>query len=913
MPSSRRPTGTQRKRRTSKFRIVLLPLVSSIVLIMIGVAIFIGIAAFNTPKWDPAMLNDQKQTSILYDKDNVQYASLHGEVNRQVVQSAEIPDLVKKTFVAVEDKRFYQHIGVDFIRIIGSALNDIRSGSAKEGASTITIQLARNAFIEDPTAKTLTRKVQEAVLAIQLEHEYTKDELLTFYLNKIFLGESSFGIQAAAKTYFGEELKDLTPDQVALLAGLPQAPSQYNPYIYPEAAKNRRTIVLGVMRDAGIITAQDFNTYKDTPFSYVDTMNKTIGGAQKATVSDTSYKYPYFVDYVIEELESTYNLTPDQIYSGGYQIYTTVNPKIQTAAEAAFADSNNFPKGINNTKVEGAMTVIEPSTGAIQAMVGGRDYTTRGLNRAWQSKRQPGSTIKPLVVYGPAIEKGGYFPGTVLDDMPVSYNQSNGKAWTPTDFDTIDAGWKGLITMRYALEDSVNIYAVKLLNLIGVDYGWSFGKDKLGLPLEQGDKVLSLALGTPQLSTLDMTAAYGVYADNGISVTKHAILKVKDAKGNTLITPKITINRVMKETTAYIVNSMLRSVVTDGTGISAQIGNWAVAGKTGTSSLPDNLSNKAGNTDAWFAGYTPNYAGVVWMGYDANPDLDKKGTPGPYYLRQVHGGSFPAQIWKKVMTVALQDLPVQSTFVQPPGIVSGSFDTKSGLLPSSLTPTKFISTEIAAQGNFPTRVSDVWIQKDVDADHPNMLATSNSRNTLTKTFLHLPDRDPSWIWPSSEASYRPPTEMISDLGSDPGLDLGLDPNSNQGSNPDSNPGSGSVQTPPVQPPISSPPQEDPTLPSPTLGQIAYNAKSFKAVIPMTVPADNKGDSTIFYLQRTGQSAIESFPIKASNSKSTSISISLAENGKPPVPGEYVFWAAFQNLNGSGVGPPSGKVKLTITD
>ena len=889
MPSSRRPTSPQLKKRSSKLRIVLLSIVSFIFLIMIGLTIFTVVAAVGTPKWDPALLNDQKQTSFLYDKDNVHYASLHGVENRQTVTSSKIPDLVKKTFVAVEDKRFYQHIGVDPIRIVGSALNDIRSGSAKEGASTITIQLARNAFIgvEDRTAKTLTRKIQEAILAIQLEHEYTKDEILTFYLNRIFLGESSFGIQAAAKTYFGEDLDKLKPDQVALLAGLPQAPSQYNPYIHPDSAKNRRTIVLGVMRDAGIITSQEYNTYKDTPFTYVDTMKKTLGGAQKTTVSDTSYKYPYFDDYVIEELESTYNLTPDQIFSGGLRIYTTVNPKIQAAAEAAFADPANFPKGFDSIKVQGAITVIEPSTGSIQAMVGGRDYTTRGLNRAWQSPRPPGSTIKPLVVYGPAIEKGGYFPGTVLDDMPVSYGQGTGKAWTPTDFDTITKGWKGLITMRYALEDSVNVYAVKLLNQIGVDYGWTFGKDNLGLPLEQNDRNLTLALGTPNISTLEMASAYGVYANNGVSVTNHAVVRVEDAKGNILITPKITKNRVMKETTAYIINDMLRSVVTDGTAVSAQIGSWAVAGKTGTTSLDSNLyGNKSGNPDAWFAGYTPNYAGVVWMGYDTDPDRQ-------HYLRSVYGGSFPAQIWKKVMTAALQDLPVQSKFTIPSGIISGSFDTKSGLRPSSLTPSTFISTEIAAQGDFPTRISDVWIQKDVDADHPNMLASPESNNPITKTFLHLPNRDPSWTWPANEAPYRPPTEMAS--ASDPPSD------------------SASVLDPPTQPPVSSSPQVDPTLPSPTLGQIVYNAKTFKAVIPMTVPLENKRDSTIFYLQRTGQTTIQSFPIEASNSVSTSISISLAEKGKPPIPGDYVFWAAFKNRNGSGVGPPSGKVKLTLTD
>lgn len=891
MPLSWKPKGPERQNPLLKGRTIVLSIIGLILLATIGVLIFIGIAAAGTPKWNPDNLDNQKQTSYIYDKNNVQIAELHGPENREVIDSTQIPDLVKKTFVAVEDKRFYEHFGVDPVRIIGSALNDLRSGSAREGASTISIQLARNAFLDNPTAKTLTRKVQEAILAIQIEHEYTKDEILTFYLNKIFLGESSFGIQAAAKTYFGKDLtKDkLTPDEVALLAGLPQAPSQYNPYIHPDAAKSRRAIVLGVMRDAGLITSQEYGQYKDAPFAYVESVKKNQNAVQKSFTPEPNYKFPYFVDYVVEELENKYNLKPEQIYSGGLRIKTTVNPKIQSAMEAAFADPANFPQGIDKTKIEGAMTLIEPSTGEIQAMVGGREYTTRGLNRAWQAKRQPGSTIKPLVVYGPALEKGGYFPGTVLDDMPVSYNQGTGQLWTPTDFDTIDKGWKGLITMRYALEDSVNIYAVKLLNLIGVDYGWTFGKNNLGLPLEQRDKVLSLALGTPTISPVDMASAYGVYANNGVRVTTHAIREVKDAKGNTLITPTITKNRVMKETTAYIINDMLRSVVTDGTAYNARIGNWAVAGKTGTTSLdPNKYGNKSGNPDAWFAGYTPNYAGVVWMGYDSDPD-------GQHYLRNVYGGTYPALIWQKVMKVALQDLPVQTEFTQPPGIVSVTFDMKSGLIPSKLTPPAFIRTEIAAERDLPARISNVWMQKEVDADYPNMLATSNSRSTITKTFLNLPNRDPSWIWPANEAPYRPPSvsapEQVPDQVSEPG----------------------SVPDQPTQPSTNNKTQEDPSLPSPSLGQVYYDAKNFKAIIPLTVPPENKHNPIIIYLHRSGQSTIESFPIKASNTESTHITISLDDNGKPPLPGDYVFWAAIQSQNGSGVGPPSKMMKLTLND
>jgi penicillin-binding protein 1A len=717
---------------------------SIIALTFSAVLIYTIIAIAQTPAWDPASLSG-KQSSTVLDKDGNQIALLPSDENRQVVKFQDIPKLVLETFVAVEDKRFYQHFGVDPIRIIGSAFHDIISRSIREGASTITVQLAKNAFIEDPTAKKLSRKIQEAALAIQLEHRYTKEEILTFYLNKIFFGESSYGIQTAAKTYFGKELKDLTPDEVALLAGLPQAPTQYNPYLHPDSAKNRRAIVLDIMKDSNIITAEEYEKYKDTPFTYVEKM-KASSEAQKTTNANAAYKFPYFVDYVIEELESTYNLSSEQIFGGGLTIYATVDPKIQTAAENAFANPANFPQGMPDMQVEGAMTVIDQSSGSIRAMVGGRNYTTRGLNRAWYSKRQPGSSIKPLVVYGPALEKGGYFPGTVLDDMPVSYN-----GWSPQND---DGSFNGLIPMRYALALSRNVYAVKLLKQIGIDYGWQFAKEHFGLPLEEKDKVLSLALGTTHVSTLDMASAYSVYANNGVQVTTHAIDKVLDSKGNTVITAKITKKQQVKDTTAYLISDMLHSAVKWGTGTKAQIGNWFICGKTGTTSLdPVKYGNKSGNPDAWFAGYNPYYTGVVWIGYDSDPD-------GKHYLHSVYGGVYCAPIWQKVMKIALEGLPVKSQINKPDGIVGGSYDTKSGLRPSNLTPSQFISSEIAAQGNFPAKVSDVWIQKEVDADHPSFLVGPDTKNTTTKVFLNPPGRNSSSPWPASEAPYRIPTRYF---------------------------------------------------------------------------------------------------------------------------------------------------------
>jgi penicillin-binding protein 1A len=868
------PRRTPRKKRLSKWRVFLLTFGSVFAIAMIASLIYVISAIAKTPDWHPDTLINQKQTSFIYDKDENQIATLHATENRQMATSDEIPELVKQAFVAVEDKRFYDHFGVDPIRIVGSLIADIKSQSLDEGASTLTMQLANNAFIENPREKSGERKLQQAALAIQLEREYTKDEILTFYLNRIFFGESSFGIQAAAKTYFGKELKDLQIDEIALLAGLPQAPSGYDPYVHPDQAKDRRAIVLGVMKNAGLITQAECDQAKEAPFTHVEDVLKNRTESQKPVVTGTDYQFPYFVDHVIDELVNEYKLSEEQIFSGGLKIYTTVDPVIQTAAEKEFANNANFPQSVDDVKIQGAMTVLEPSTGAIRAIVGGRDHTTaRGLNRATQSRRQPGSTIKPLAVYSPALEKGGFYPGTVLDDMPVKYNGGDGKVWAPVDFDTETSGWKGHITMRYAVENSVNVYAVRLMDLIGIDYAWNFAKDRLGLPLTDKDKVLSLALGSNHVTTLEMAAGYGVFANNGVKVTPHSIVNVLDSQGKELLTPTITKERTIKETTAYLMNNLLRSVVTNGTGTRAQFGNWAVAGKTGTTSLdPDKYGNKTGNPDAWFAGYTPQYVGIVWMGYDVDPD-------GNHYLRQVFGGSYPAQIWKNVMIAAHEGKAVQSEFKQPSGIVSGSIDTKSGLLPSSLTPDQFIRTEIAAQGDFPTRVSDIWVEKEVDADNPTYLAGPGSHNKLTKLFLNITDRDEATPWPSDELPYKIPTEVYQ--------------------------GAGGVS--------NFPPSGDSKLPVPTLGPVAYDAAKATVRIPVAYPAASKDMTLIVYVRLPGQNSLQTFTPEAQPGKSDQIVIPLSLDINSPPPGEYLFWAAFKDPKSSAVGQTSPAAKLTITD
>ncbi|MDR1320628.1 MAG: PBP1A family penicillin-binding protein [Gracilibacteraceae bacterium] len=752
--------AARRRRRRMIFRWLL---VLFLALVVGGGAVgglFVYKAAQNTPEWDPELLVSQKQSSIVYDSGGNQIAQLHQSENRLYANFKDIPPLVREAFVAVEDKRFYDHFGADPIRIAKAFINNARSGSRSEGGSTITIQLAKMTFIDDPNAKTYERKIQELLLALQIERNYTKDEILTFYLNRIWFGEGCFGIRTASLTYFGKELAELNPAEIALLAGLPQSPSIYDPYLNPEGAKNRRNLVLSVMADNGLITAQEAESYREEPFTFVEQVKS--GESQVSYSRDSGFqmqkRFPYFVDFVTAQLQDELGFSAEDVYSGGLRIYTTVDPKIQTKAEELFADAENFPGDSGEYPAQGAISMLDNASGAVVAMVGGRQYTPMGLNRAWQTARQPGSSMKPLTVYAPALESGNYFPGSVFDDFPITYNLPGG-SWSPVDYDTETRGWKGLITMRTAVRDSVNVYAVRLIEALGIEYAWNFAKNNLGLPLEERHKVLALSLGVSETSTLDMAAAYSVFPNGGVRNKVFAVTRVEDAAGKVLYEHAPAGERVMKETTAYMMNDMLRTVVTSGTGTRAQIGNWYICGKTGTSSLdPAIYGMRTGNPDAWFIAYSPLYTAAVWMGYDVvYPD---------HYFYQQYGGNYPARLWRAVMTAALEDKAVQSSIPRPEGMTSVSFDLKSGLLPSSLTPDAYIGSEICAADGRPTSVSEVWVERLVDPEQPNLLAPEGSSGGVPRVFLDLPWRaDSTTPWPGGEGAFKLPTEYSATVDS----------------------------------------------------------------------------------------------------------------------------------------------------
>jgi len=742
----------QKRRKLKVSRLILLAI---ILLFIIGIGSALGFVlgiAKNLPDWQATDLSTEN-TTFIYDANGDLVVKLHKTENRTPVELKDMPSYLIDAFIATEDVRFRQHYGVDLKRIFGAFVADIRNRDLSQGASTITMQLVRNAILEDQEKK-FERKIKEALLAIQVERHYTKDEILYFYLNEIYFGHGAYGVEAASQTYFGKNVGDLTLGEAAILAGVVKGAKYYSPFLNPENALSRRNVVLNNMVRYNKISAEQAEEAKKEPLKLADYQKKDL------------YAYPWFTDYVVDQAEDMLEaagLDSSQLYTGGFRIYTTLDPNIQKAAEDAYSNSAYFPKSSSADPIQSAMVVMDPKTGEVRALIGGREHLTkRGLNRATAMRRQPGSAIKPIAVYGPALEKG-YSPSSVVDDVPVVFGSSS-QPYAPENY---DGKYRGLITMREAVRKSVNVPAVKFLNEIGISEGFSFAK-RLGLPLDdKNDKNLSLALGglTHGVSPLDIAAAYSAFDNQGVYIEPHVITKITDQKGNTIVdvTPKKTI--AMSEQTAYLMTDMLKTVVDTGTGTKAKM-NRPVAGKTGTTQLPDKPIFKSvrgnSNKDAWFAGFTPELVGVVWIGYDE--DIDQNGKP--QYLKKVYGGQYPAMIWKSVMEQSLKNVPVKP-FEVPPGIVHQAVDIKSGKLPSDLTPDAFIKDEIFAKENVPTEVSDVWVTAAICPDS-GLLATDYCPTRITGVFLKRPEPLPNTGKKPLDADLSLPDSYCTLHGGQPG-------------------------------------------------------------------------------------------------------------------------------------------------
>ncbi|AFQ44102.1 penicillin-binding protein, 1A family [Desulfosporosinus meridiei DSM 13257] len=570
--------------------------------------------------------------SFLYDQNGNRVSQLSSS-RIEPVSGQQIPLVMKNAVIAVEDRRYYEHKGVDLRSIIRALYRDIISGDFSEGGSTITQQLAKNLFLASD--KTLARKLNEAAYALKIEAVLDKDEILVAYLNQIYYGEGCYGLQNAAQLYFDKEVEDLTLPESALLAGLLKAPSIYSPLNSKEKSLERRNIVLTLMKEQNYISLDE----------YQDALVQPIV-LKKGSLSDLSGQHAPYVDYVIEEAINRIGFSEEQILNGGLKIYTQMDPLVQKAAEEVYGENHYFPKGTSDQLVQSGVVLLDHKTGGIRGLVGYRGARVyRGLNHAASSQflRQPGSTLKPLAVYAPALEKG-YNSDSTVEDHPLNIN-----GYSPQNYDN---QYRGYITMQEAVRHSWNVPAVWLLNKIGIDSGVDFVQ-RCGITLEQEDHTLSLALGglSHGVTPLQMAQAYGAFANLGVMNKAYAISKITTDEGTVLYLAQPETTQVTTPSVAYMMTLMLEDVVTNGTGENAKLSR-PTAGKTGSVELPQTqefADISKGVKDVWFVGYTPELTAAVWMGYD--------NTDHNHYLT-TSGGAEPAVVFREILSRALESTPV---------------------------------------------------------------------------------------------------------------------------------------------------------------------------------------------------------------------------------------------------------------
>jgi len=672
-------------------------LISFIILGFAGFGTFVGIAKGYldaTPVLDLERIENQSETSFIYDRYGNLITPYYGLENRVWASLDEIPKTLQDAVLAVEDIRFYVHKGVDFKRLLGAVINNLKNESV-QGASTITQQLIKNTLLTPE--RSYKRKIQEAYLALQLEQKYTKEQILEAYLNTSYFGSGNYGVKTAAKDYFGKELKDLTLRECAILAGILKNPYYYDPRknFYdpnrsPEITYNRTNLVLRLMYENGFITKEE---YESARFKHGREPFEDGFTVIEKSSRESLYPMPYFVEYVIldvrDRLMEQNGWTGDEgrqkamklIQEGGLHIYTTVDPEIQKSVEETVYNYKNLPKLANNNdrilrdnqgneieQPQAAAVVMDHNTGELLALVGGRNspkgqFWTNRANLSWS----PGSCIKPLAVYGPFIE-AGYPGGIILEDIPVPV-----KGWTGSEKgypNNYDYRFSGLVDMRTAIKRSINIPAARIVaERISTDYA----AEKM---LEMGistsayikDKYpASLALGSDAINMVETTAAYATIANKGIYQRPISFTKVLDRDGNEILSREaIQVKRVVfKESTTFILTDLMEEVVKSGTGTTARFSKpMHIAAKTGT------VNDLKG---IYFAGFTPYYTATVWIGHDLWKPLDK-GTQSSRYA---------APLWKAIMEplhAGLENKPFYDKV--PEGVVRVTVCSKSGKLPN---------------------------------------------------------------------------------------------------------------------------------------------------------------------------------------------------------------------------------------
>ena len=600
------------------------------------------------------------ESTILYSADGKVLARFHQEENRQVIPLSKISIYFQKAVIATEDPRFYEHHGLDFMGIVRASVKNFAYGRILEGGSTITQQLARNLFLTKQ--KTYSRKIAEILIALQIERRYTKEEILELYLNQVYLGHNAYGIESAANLYFGKTAAGLTLAESAMIAGLIRGPELYSPYRNFKGSKLRQIYVINKMLEHGLISEHEGRLAAIESLNFSPKNLKMLGEMA-----------PYFISHVLQQLTDMYG--EELVYHGGLKVYTTLDTSMQAAAEKVVTRFVS-EEGKQFNFRQAALISIDPRTGYIRAMIGGANFLESKFNRVTQAKRQPGSSFKPFV-YTAAIEQG-ISPGEILSDTPTTFqvwpNRWNPHGtWQPRNF---DGKFHGSVTVRQALERSLNIPSIKLLERVGIQNAIEVAQ-KMGIKsrLEPG---LSLALGASEVSLLEMTSAFGVFANAGVRVEPTAIIKVESRDGVTLYNNRVVERRVLDENVAAIMVDVMKGVLIRGTGVRGQIDRPAAA-KTGTSQE---------FKDAWFIGFVPQLVTGVWVGNDDN-------TP----MRGVAEVATCPRIWKAYNQAVLAGVPAID-FPRPEGLANIRICVESGKLAGPNCPPD------------KTRWATVW-QKDV--------------------------------------------------------------------------------------------------------------------------------------------------------------------------------------------------------
>lgn len=611
---------------------------------IIGAGILSGIffAYIDTAgELSPQQLKITDSKTVLLDINQNEFEAIHGSENREWVSINNIPTHLKQAFIAIEDERFYTHHGIDLKRIAGAVITAIKPGGKTYGASTITQQLVKN--LTGETQFSLKRKVQEQWRAVQLEKKLSKEQILELYLNIVPLGNGINGVQAAAKTYFNKDVSELTLAESASIVAITKYPVYYDPFKNFENNKKRQEDILFKMKELKYIEDEEI---------YQTALNEKLN-FKKTTIERVS-NHSYFTDQVISDVvrdlqqERGYSkaIAEKLVYGGGLKIYTTVDTNIQRIMDKVYTNPKFNVHTDSDNPIQSAMVIIDPKNGQIRGLVGGigEKKGKRVFNYATQALRSPGSTIKPIAVYAPAIEKGIINPNSVFDDSPMKIGD-----WEPHNYD--NSFW-GNITIKSAVTHSRNIIAIKVLQKLGFDDSYRFLK-RLGISsLKSADmdySPLSLGALTVGVSPLEMAAAYVPFANHGIYIKPYTYLSVVDSEGKTILdNTSVESRAVMTERTAYTMTGMMQNVVTSGTGTLARLSKMPAAGKTGTA---------ADMVDKWFIGYTPYYVGAVWYGHDKQHKKLPESTWNNALL-----------IWKNTMEEIHSKLPVKD-FDAPKGVM----------------------------------------------------------------------------------------------------------------------------------------------------------------------------------------------------------------------------------------------------